>query len=70
MDISLFPLYDNKDYRTIQLEKEFKSLKKGSLSIHGYCQKIKQTADNLEDVGHPLSNKQLVLQILHDLPKA
>lgn len=65
-----FPFTENKDYRTTQLEKEFKSLKKGSLSIHDYCQKIKQTADNLEDVGHPLSNKQLVLQILHGLPKA
>lgn len=43
---------DNQDYHAIQLEEHFKSLKKGSLSIHDYCQNIKTTADNLADVGH------------------
>ncbi|XP_012852350.1 PREDICTED: uncharacterized protein LOC105971961 [Erythranthe guttata] len=60
---------DNKDYRAIQLEEKFKSLKKGTLSIHDYCQIIKTTADNLADVGNPISDKQLVLQTLHGLPK-
>ncbi|XP_012842703.1 PREDICTED: uncharacterized protein LOC105962902 [Erythranthe guttata] len=57
---------DNEDYRAIQLEEQFKSLKKGSLSIHDYCQLLKTTADNLADVGNPVSDKQLVLQTLHD----
>lgn len=61
---------DNKDYRAIQLEEQFKSLKKGSLSIHDYCQKIKTTTDSLEDVDHPITNKQLVLQTLYGLPKS
>ncbi|XP_012851781.1 PREDICTED: uncharacterized protein LOC105971473 [Erythranthe guttata] len=60
---------DNKDYRAIQLEEKFKSLKKGALSIHDYCQIIKTTADNLADVGNPISDKQLVLPTLHGLPK-
>ncbi|XP_012833001.1 PREDICTED: uncharacterized protein LOC105953866 [Erythranthe guttata] len=60
---------DNEDYRAIQLEEQFKSLKKGSLSIHDYCQLLKTTADNLADVGNPVSDKQLVLQTLHGLPK-
>lgn len=61
--LSLASLFtDNKDYRAVQLEEQFKSLKKGSLSIHDYCQTIKNTADNLADVGHPVSDKQLVLQ--------
>ncbi|XP_012827373.1 PREDICTED: uncharacterized protein LOC105948688 [Erythranthe guttata] len=60
---------DNKDYRAIQLEEKFKSLKKGALSIHDYCQIIKTTADSLADVGNPISDKQLVLQTLHGLPK-
>ncbi|XP_012853190.1 PREDICTED: uncharacterized protein LOC105972758 [Erythranthe guttata] len=60
---------DNKDYRAIQLEERFKSLKKGTLSIHDYCQIIKTTADSLADVGNPISDKQLVLQTLHGLPK-
>lgn len=69
--MSLASLFtDNKDYRTIWLEEKFKSLKKGSLSIHDYCQSIKQTADQLTDVGHPISNKQLVLQTLHALTKS
>lgn len=61
---------DNKDYCAIQREEQFKSLKKGSLSIHNYCQTIKSIADQLADVGHPLSDKQLVLQTLHGLPKS
>ncbi|XP_012847817.1 PREDICTED: uncharacterized protein LOC105967747 [Erythranthe guttata] len=60
---------DNKDYRAIQLEEQFKSLKKGSLEIHDYCQLLKTTADNLADVSNPVSDKQLVLQTLHGLPK-
>ncbi|XP_012834005.1 PREDICTED: uncharacterized protein LOC105954868 [Erythranthe guttata] len=60
---------DNKDYRAIELEEKFKSLKKGTLSIHDYCQIIKTTAGKLADVGNPISDKQLVLQTLHGLPK-
>ncbi|XP_012858207.1 PREDICTED: uncharacterized protein LOC105977439 [Erythranthe guttata] len=60
---------DNKDYRAIQLEQKFKSLKKGTLSIHDYYQIIKTTADSLADAGNPISDKQLVLQTLHGLPK-
>lgn len=48
---------DNKDYRVIQLEEHFKSLKKGSLTIHDYCQNIKAAADSLADVGHTLTEK-------------
>lgn len=69
--ISLASLFtDNQDYRAIQLEEQFISLKKGSLSIHDYCQCIKTTADNLADVGHHVSDKQLVLQTFHGLPKS
>lgn len=60
----------NKDYRAIQLEEKFKSLKNGSLSIHDFCQLIKTTVDSLADVGHPLTDKQLGLQTLHGLPKS
>lgn len=69
--LSLATLFtDNKHYRAVQLEEKFKSLKKGSLYIHDYCQAIKNTADNLADVGNPVSDKQLVLQTLHGLPKS
>lgn len=39
------------------------------MSIHDYCQVVKTTADSLADVGQPLTDKQLVLQKLHGLPK-
>lgn len=69
--ISLASLFTvNKDYRAIHLEEQFKSLKKGSLSIHDCYEKIKTTADNLEDVGQPITDKQLGLQTLHGLPKS
>ena len=61
---------DNKDYRANVLEEQFKSLKKGTLSIHDYCQLLKTTADNLADVGHSITDRQLVLQTLHGLPKS
>lgn len=61
---------DNKDYRAIQLEEKFKPLKKGSSSIYDYCQTVKNIADQLTDVGHPISDKQLVLQTLHGLPNS
>lgn len=34
-----------------------------------YCQTIEHTADQLANVGHPISDKQLFLQTLHGLPK-
>lgn len=40
------------------------------MSVPDYCQAIKQIADQLTDVGHPISEKQLVLQTLHGLPKS
>lgn len=51
------------------LKKNSNPLKRGTLSIHVCCQKIKQTTDNLADVGHPVSDKQLVLQTFHCLRK-
>lgn len=61
---------NNKDYWNIQLEVQFKSLKKGSLNIHDYCQKIKTTVDSPTDVDHPIFDKQLFLQTLHGISKS
>lgn len=63
-------LNDNKDCRVFQLEEHFKSLKKGSLSIHDCYQTIKHTIGQLADVDHLIFNKQLILQTLHGIPKS
>ncbi|VFQ89128.1 unnamed protein product [Cuscuta campestris] len=63
---SLF--HDNKPARAMQLEHQFRTTKKGSLSISAYCQTLKNIADWLDDVNAPVSEQQLVLQVLRGLP--
>ncbi|VFQ90979.1 unnamed protein product [Cuscuta campestris] len=63
---SLF--HDNKPARAMQLEHQFRTTKKGSLSISAYCQTLKNLADWLDDVDAPVSEQQLVLQVLRGLP--
>ncbi|VFQ83752.1 unnamed protein product [Cuscuta campestris] len=52
----------------MQLENQFRTTKKGSLSISAYCQTLKNLADWLDDVDAPVSKIQLVLQVLWGLP--
>lgn len=47
---------DNNDYRAIQLDEKFKSLKKGSFSIHDYCQLLKNTVLYTTQPPHPNQN--------------
>ncbi|VFQ83654.1 unnamed protein product [Cuscuta campestris] len=63
---SLF--HDNKPARAMQLEHQFRTTKKVSLSISAYCQTLKNLADWLDDVDAPVSEQQLVLQVLRGLP--
>ncbi|VFQ64415.1 unnamed protein product [Cuscuta campestris] len=63
---SLF--HDNKPARAMQLEHQFRTTRKGSLSISAYCQTLKNIADWLDDVDAPVSEQQLVLQVLRGLP--
>ncbi|VFQ92890.1 unnamed protein product [Cuscuta campestris] len=46
----------------MQLEHQFRTTNKGSLSISAYCQTLKNIADWLDDVDAPVSEQQLVLQ--------
>lgn len=57
----------NKEPRAIYLSHEFHSLTQGNLSIADYCQKVKTAADALRDVGHPVTESQLVLNLLSGL---
>nr|ABA94365.1 retrotransposon protein, putative, unclassified [Oryza sativa Japonica Group] len=57
----------NKEPRAIYLSHEFHSMTQGDMPIAIYCQKVKTAADALRDVGHPVTESQLVLNLLSGL---
>jgi hypothetical protein len=61
---------DNEMQRAVLLEAEFRSVVQGSLSITDYCSKLKKLADNLRDVGHPVSEPSQVLNLIRGLNKS
>ncbi|VFQ63542.1 unnamed protein product [Cuscuta campestris] len=60
--------HDNKNARAMQLEHEFRTTVKGNTSMAAYCQHLQNLADWLDDVDAPVSQHQLVLQMLRGLP--
>ncbi|VFQ85214.1 unnamed protein product [Cuscuta campestris] len=60
--------HDNKHARAMQLEHQFRTTVKGSTPMATYCQELKNIADWLDDVDAPVSEHQLVLQMLRGLP--
>jgi hypothetical protein len=58
---------DNELERAVLLEAEFRSVQQGDLSIHDYCTKLKRLADELHNVGHPVSEPSRVLNLLRGL---
>lgn len=57
----------NKEPRAIFLRHEFHSMTQSDLSVSDYCQRMKTTADALRDVDHPVSEPQLVLNLLRSI---
>ncbi|VFQ96010.1 unnamed protein product [Cuscuta campestris] len=60
--------HDNKPARAMQLEHQFRTTVKGTMSMATYCQTLRNMADWLDDVDAPVSESQLVLQLLRGLP--
>ncbi|VFQ59520.1 unnamed protein product [Cuscuta campestris] len=60
--------HDNKHARAMQLEHEFRTTVKGNSTMAAYCQQLQNLADWLDDVDAPVSQHQLVLQMLRGLP--
>jgi hypothetical protein len=56
---------DNKESHSIYLSNEFHTVVQGDSSIADYCQRVKSLADSLHDVGHGVSETQLILNLLH-----
>lgn len=46
---------DNEMQRAVYLEAEFRTAQQGDLSITDFCNKLKRLADQLRDIGHPVS---------------
>ncbi|XP_012702186.1 uncharacterized protein LOC105914533 [Setaria italica] len=57
----------NKKSWTIFLNHDFHSMTQGDSSIVEYCSRMKTLADALHDVGHPVQDSQLVLNVLRGL---
>ncbi|VFQ98563.1 unnamed protein product [Cuscuta campestris] len=66
---SIYNLFhNNKAARAMQLEHQFRTTTKGSLSMAAYCQTLRNLTDWLDDVDSTVSEQQLVLQVLRGLP--
>lgn len=61
---------DNKATRAVYLEEQFNNTRLDAFpNIHEYFSRIKNLADQLANVGHPVSDEKKVLQLIAGLPK-
>ncbi|XP_062208957.1 uncharacterized protein LOC133910652 [Phragmites australis] len=58
---------DNKETRALLLDAEFRTFVQGDLSIDDYCHQLKAMADQLADLGEPVRDRTLVLNVLRGL---
>ncbi|XP_074299544.1 uncharacterized protein LOC141630670 [Silene latifolia] len=62
---------DNKNSRAVTLEQEFSHISMSDFSsVSTYCQRLKSLADQLKNVGSPVSETHLVLQTVSGLSEA
>jgi hypothetical protein len=57
----------NREQRTLHLDAAFHTFVQGDLSINEYCRKFKAMADGLADLGAPVEDRILILNILQGL---
>lgn len=63
--------FDNKNSRALYLEQEFSKISMEQFSdASSYCQHIKSLFDQLANVGAPVSNERMVLQLVSGLSEA
>ncbi|XP_021316873.1 uncharacterized protein LOC110435556 [Sorghum bicolor] len=58
---------NNSESRAMLLDDEFRTLSQGALSIDDYCRKMKGMTNALADLGEPVHDCTLVLNILQGL---
>ncbi|XP_074266194.1 uncharacterized protein LOC141588661 [Silene latifolia] len=62
---------DNQNSRAVTLEQEFSHIDMADFSsVSTYCQRLKSLADQLKNVGSPVSQNRLVLQLVSSLSPA
>ncbi|XP_062230003.1 uncharacterized protein LOC133927553 [Phragmites australis] len=59
--------HGNSERRIINLTAEFHAFSQGDLSIGDYCRRLKTMADTLADLGEPVADRTLVLQLIGGL---
>lgn len=57
----------NRETRALHLDAEFRNFKQGDQDITTYCRKLKGMADALRDLGEPVQDRTLVLNLLRGL---
>lgn len=57
----------NQECCTINVNAEFRNFSQGELSVTDYCRCLKSMADTLSDLGKPVSDGALVLQLITGL---
>ncbi|XP_057440105.1 uncharacterized protein LOC130731969 [Lotus japonicus] len=62
---------DNQNARAVPLEQEFSTVRMEAFpTVAAYCQRLKTLSDQLRDVGAPVNNHRLVLQLISGLTDA
>ena len=59
--------HGNRETRALHLDAAFRNFKQGDLDISAYCRKLKGIADALRDLGEPVNDMTLVLNLLRGL---
>ena len=54
----------NAEFRALQLDANFRTFEQGDLSVGEFCRRMKGMADALHDLGCPVSDRVLVLNVL------
>ena len=57
----------NRETRALHLDAEFRNFKQGDQDITTYCRKLKGMADALRDLGEPVLDRTLVLNLIRGL---
>jgi hypothetical protein len=57
----------NRETRAIQLEAKFRNFVQGDLFVTEYCRRLKKMADDLTALGEVVTDRTLVLNVLHGL---
>ncbi|KAI4982631.1 hypothetical protein ZWY2020_023123 [Hordeum vulgare] len=58
---------DNAAGRAIHIGAEFRATVQGDMTIAQYCRRLQQLANAMADVGEPVSDRSLTLQLVHGL---